>query len=72
MTKIENKLKRLTDLGDINTSKQTQIYLDALGELSQINPQMSSVLTLIQTGMSQSFQYASFAPAERPCKTDPT
>jgi len=56
MTKIENKLKRLTDLGDINTSKQTQIYLDALGELSQINPHMSSVLTLIQTGMSQSFQ----------------
>ena len=38
MSKIENKLKRLADLGDINTSKQTQIYLDALGELAVLNP----------------------------------
>ena len=38
MVKIENKLKRLADLGDINAGKQTQIYLDALGELAQMNP----------------------------------
>ena len=56
MAKIESKLKRLADLGDINAGKQTQIYLDALGELAQMNPQMNSVLQLIQAGMSQSFQ----------------
>lgn len=47
MFKLQNKLKRLADLGDINTNKQTKIYLDALVELAQINPQVASVLTLI-------------------------
>ena len=55
MAKIENKLKRLADLGDINTSKQTQIYLDALGELATMNPQMAPILKLVQSGMNTSF-----------------
>ena len=38
LVKTENKLKRLADLGDINASKQTQIYLDALGDVAQANP----------------------------------
>lgn len=55
MTKIENKLKRLADLGDINTSKQTQIYLDALGDLASVNPQMAPILNLVRSGMNTSF-----------------
>ena len=56
MKKIENKLKRLNDLGDINASKQTQIYLDALTDIGQANPQVASVLSLIQTGLAHSMQ----------------
>ena len=48
MKKIENKLSRLADLGDINATKQTQIYLDALGDIGQANPEVASVLSLIQ------------------------
>ena len=53
MKKIENKLQRLADLGDINATKQTQIYLEALTDVGKANPQIASVLTLIQTGLSQ-------------------
>ena len=38
MKKLENKLKRLVDLGDINGSKQTQIYLDVLSDVGKTNP----------------------------------
>jgi hypothetical protein len=38
MKKIENKLKRLADLGDINATKQTQIYLEALTDVGKANP----------------------------------
>ena len=44
MKKIENKLKRLADLGDINATKQTQIYLEALIDVGKANPQIASVL----------------------------
>ena len=59
MKKIENKLQRLADLGDINATKQTQIYLEALGDVGKANPQIASVLTLIQTGLSQQIKAAS-------------
>ena len=55
LKKVENKLKRLADLGDINASKQTQIYLEALGEVGRTNPHLSSLLELVQTGLSQQF-----------------
>jgi len=61
MLKIENKLKRLADLGDINASKQSEILLDALGDVAHHNPQVSSVLVLIQSGLQQSLQQASFS-----------
>lgn len=54
MKKIENKLKRLADLGDINATKQTQIYLDALADVGKANPQLASVLSMVQSGLSQS------------------
>ena len=73
MQKIENKLKRLADLGDINTSKQTQIYMDALGELAVINPQMGPILKLVQSGMSASFQSAANLSFEKnKTQSDPT
>ena len=40
MKKIENKLKRLADLGDINANKQTQIYLEALTEVGKAHPEV--------------------------------
>ena len=53
MKKIENKLQRLADLGDINATKQTQIYLEALVDVGKANPQIASVLSLIQSGLAQ-------------------
>ena len=53
MKKIENKLQRLADLGDINATKQTQIYLEALVDVGKANPQVASVLNLIQAGLNQ-------------------
>ena len=41
MLKVENKLKRLADLGDINATKQTQIYIDALGDVADSNPEVA-------------------------------
>lgn len=51
MVKIQNKLKRLADLGDINATKQTQIYIDALADVAESNPQVADVLTLIKSGL---------------------
>lgn len=51
--KIESRLKRLADLGDINATKQTQIYMDALTEVGKQNPQIAAVLDLVQQGITQ-------------------
>ena len=47
-------MTRLADLGDINATKQTQIYLDALSDIGQANPEVSKVLQMIQAGLGQS------------------
>lgn len=53
MKKIENKLKRLADLGDINATKQNQIYMEALTEVAKSNPEVANVLSLVQAGLTQ-------------------
>ena len=74
MKKLENKLKRLIDLGDVNGSKQTQIYLDVLTDVGKANPQVASVLSLVKAGLKyqiESKQSASDnAPIAKP--QDPT
>ena len=74
MKKIENKLKRLVDLGDINATKQTQIYMDALTDVGKANPQVASVLELIKAGLGTQIANAtSYASIDgQRAKADPT
>ena len=59
-------------MGDINATKQTQIYLDALGDIGEANPQVASVLNLIKNGLSQAQQNQSLQVEQTKTKVDPT
>ena len=70
--KIENRLKRLADLGDINAAKQTQIYMEALSAVAEENPHVAQVLDLVQRGITAQLNQQNLASFDKKRDRDPT